>query len=297
MRLRLTLFALALAASPGFAQEPGPFPLRDCVTVELLPYADVERPLIRIGDVVRAQGGRERDRERMLALDLDELPRGATSGEIARAMVEYRLRLAGMDPNSFRVIGARWARVSLRHPDLGEAAFLRAAAAALAERLDTTPDRISVRLASPIPHVLWRPAPNERVALEGRVVSPIVPNAPTQIEVVLFANGKARETATIAAEMPVAPAKAIASKETPAAATSGKTGADFAGPAASASTNVVKTRDRVRLVVRLGSVQVHALGEAEQDGAMGQLIRVRNIDNGKSLIGRVVDAGLVEVSY
>lgn len=60
---------------------------------------------------------------------------------------------------------------------------------------------------------------------------------------------------------------------------------------------LVKAREMVRLLVRIGTVRVSALGEAQQEGRLGQTIRVRNIDSGKTVSGRVVDRNLVEVLY
>src|SRR5262249_49398594 len=60
---------------------------------------------------------------------------------------------------------------------------------------------------------------------------------------------------------------------------------------------IVKTRDLVRLVAQAGPVTVTARGEAMQDGRMGELIRVRNVDSSKIVSGRVVDRNVVQVEY
>jgi hypothetical protein len=60
---------------------------------------------------------------------------------------------------------------------------------------------------------------------------------------------------------------------------------------------LVKARDMVRLLARVGSFRVTALGEAQQDGRAGQLIRVRNVDSNRIISGRVVDQRVVEVDY
>lgn len=59
----------------------------------------------------------------------------------------------------------------------------------------------------------------------------------------------------------------------------------------------LKVRDQVRLVAKIGPVRVTALGEALQEGRVGQTIRVRNIDSNKIVSGRVVDRNIVEVEY
>jgi hypothetical protein len=60
---------------------------------------------------------------------------------------------------------------------------------------------------------------------------------------------------------------------------------------------LVRQRDLVKAVARVGGLCVTAKAEAEQDGRAGDLIRVRNIDSKKEIVGRVVDRGLVEVEY
>jgi flagella basal body P-ring formation protein FlgA len=58
---------------------------------------------------------------------------------------------------------------------------------------------------------------------------------------------------------------------------------------------LVKQREMVRLVARIGSLQVTAVGEALQDGCAGDPIRVRNVDSKTILLGRVVERSVVEV--
>ncbi len=60
---------------------------------------------------------------------------------------------------------------------------------------------------------------------------------------------------------------------------------------------LVKQQGLVKLVARLGPIQVVADCEALQDGHKGQLIRVRNIDSRNIVVGRVVDRSLVEAEY
>ena len=60
---------------------------------------------------------------------------------------------------------------------------------------------------------------------------------------------------------------------------------------------LVKQRDLVKLVARVGNLRVTALAEAQQDGRAGDHVRVRNVDSRKDVLGRVVGRGLVEVEY
>jgi flagellar basal body P-ring formation chaperone FlgA len=73
-----------------------------------------------------------------------------------------------------------------------------------------------------------------------------------------------------------------------------------AGPQGNGSANapvVLKARDPVRLLARIGSVQVTARGEAMEDGRLGQMVRVRNIDSSRIVSGRLMENNVVEVDY
>lgn len=60
---------------------------------------------------------------------------------------------------------------------------------------------------------------------------------------------------------------------------------------------LIKPREIVRLVAKIGAVRVTALAEAQQEGRLGQTIRVRNVDSNKIISGKVVDRNMVEVVY
>lgn len=60
---------------------------------------------------------------------------------------------------------------------------------------------------------------------------------------------------------------------------------------------LVKRGDVIRVMIRTASAEITALGEARQDGRLGDLVEVKNVDTGKRFTGRVVSAGVVEVIY
>ncbi|WP_010583813.1 flagellar basal body P-ring formation chaperone FlgA [Schlesneria paludicola] len=60
---------------------------------------------------------------------------------------------------------------------------------------------------------------------------------------------------------------------------------------------LVKRRDSVRIVGRLGAVSVIATGEALQEGRLGELIRLRNTDSNTNVQGRVTGPGEVEILF
>lgn len=58
---------------------------------------------------------------------------------------------------------------------------------------------------------------------------------------------------------------------------------------------LVKRGSTVNIIARIGGMEVTAMGEAMQDGAEGQLIRVKNVNSGKNISAKVIDAGTVQV--
>lgn len=60
---------------------------------------------------------------------------------------------------------------------------------------------------------------------------------------------------------------------------------------------VIKKNDLVRVVVQTGQMTLSVQGKALQDGAVGQSIRVMNVNSSRQLSGTVVDAGTVTVGF
>ncbi|MGH6891268.1 MAG: flagellar basal body P-ring formation chaperone FlgA [Dongiaceae bacterium] len=58
---------------------------------------------------------------------------------------------------------------------------------------------------------------------------------------------------------------------------------------------IIRKNDLIRLVVRSGQMTLSVQGKALQDGALGQAIRVVNVNSNRQLSGTVVDAGTVTV--
>lgn len=71
--------------------------------------------------------------------------------------------------------------------------------------------------------------------------------------------------------------------------------AQVAAAPAPAQQAAVRRGDRVLLTVRVGAVLAAVEAEALQDGAVGQTIRVRNLQNGRVQLSRVLRPGQVEV--
>jgi flagella basal body P-ring formation protein FlgA len=60
---------------------------------------------------------------------------------------------------------------------------------------------------------------------------------------------------------------------------------------------VIRKNDLIRLVVKTGQMTLSVQGKALQDAALGQTIRVMNVNSNRQLSGTVVDAGTVAVGF
>jgi flagella basal body P-ring formation protein FlgA len=62
-------------------------------------------------------------------------------------------------------------------------------------------------------------------------------------------------------------------------------------------TSLVKKGETVTIIAQSGGLKVTALGQAKQDGALGQTIAVINQDSKKTISGKVIGPGMVEVKF
>lgn len=60
---------------------------------------------------------------------------------------------------------------------------------------------------------------------------------------------------------------------------------------------LIRPRDLLRIVTRVGAMQISTSGEALQEGKAGQIIRVRNTSSNRIIQARVVERGIVEVGF
>jgi flagella basal body P-ring formation protein FlgA len=62
-------------------------------------------------------------------------------------------------------------------------------------------------------------------------------------------------------------------------------------------TSLVKKGETVTIIAQSGGLKVTALGQAKQDGALGQTIGVINQDSKKTISAKVIGPGMVEVKF
>jgi flagella basal body P-ring formation protein FlgA len=60
---------------------------------------------------------------------------------------------------------------------------------------------------------------------------------------------------------------------------------------------VIHKNDLIRLVVKTGQMTLSVQGKAMQDAAIGQTVRVMNVNSNRQLTGTVIDAGTVAIGF
>lgn len=60
---------------------------------------------------------------------------------------------------------------------------------------------------------------------------------------------------------------------------------------------MVARGEMVTIILKHGSLELTARGEARQDGQEGETIRVRNTNSQRDILGRVTAPGMIEVEY
>ncbi|MBF0529452.1 MAG: flagellar basal body P-ring formation protein FlgA [Deltaproteobacteria bacterium] len=61
--------------------------------------------------------------------------------------------------------------------------------------------------------------------------------------------------------------------------------------------DIINRGDRVTIVAQTGSLKISTIGQAKQAGAVGENIQILNISSNKTVMAKVVGAGLVEVRF
>jgi flagella basal body P-ring formation protein FlgA len=302
------------------------------VVVTLRPTVSVTTSPVCIGHVASLSGGTAMLRARIETLDLAERPIRGKTQPLARELVAYRIQLAGIDRKRFRIEGAPVVAVSAA-ASLTDDDFLQAARDALLDRFPGRAADMVVTLAQS-PNV-QPPALTSRdeVRLEAQPREPSNVPGRCRVDVTVFVNGERLGIVSVLVDVQVYESVAVAARRIESGETLSEanvrferrmveamgsclTARDIAGrkarrvlvegqviPQAAVETLkadnpiLVKSRDLVKIVARVGGMNVTTVGEAQQEGREGDRIRVRNVDSKKEVIGRVIGRGLVDVDF
>jgi flagella basal body P-ring formation protein FlgA len=328
---------LCLGLTAVRAQDPTPSKSpagAEVVVVTLRPEATVTEPRVTLGDVASIEGGDARLRQQIAKLDLADLPEAGQVVPILREQVYYQIRIGDVDPRLFRVEGAAQVRARFSRQSITDEDILAAAKQQVLQHVPEAPEDVSIQLAQPIRGLPATAGAKGNIRLEVDLHTSAIPLGRVQVDVAVFINGERRGVVPVyldvklyqrvavctrriargdllskdniyfdrravtgltdyltssqglagkQAKRPLAPGQALTSQDVE--------------PAEPTSPVLVKRQALVKLVAQLGTLQLVTIGESLQDGQRGQLIRVRNVDSRKVVVGRVVDHAMVEVEY
>jgi flagella basal body P-ring formation protein FlgA len=191
--------------------------------------------------------------------------------------VKYRIMLAGISETQFRITGARRTIVTETDEPVTTRKILAVADHAMRAR--TTNVGAPKDIIAPLLDL----RPTDRVQYEARGPRP----GASQVDVAILVNGKQREVVPVAFETP---RTELAKREPSDIRTAARI-----EPTKVKEEPLVKARDLVRIVAVVGSAQVVAGGEAQQDGKLGDIIRVRNTDSNRIVNARIESRDTVKV--
>lgn len=301
--------------------------------VSLRPTVAAQGACVVLKDVATFRGGSPTLLQRIADLDLIDAPSAGQTTTISKEAIAFRLQLAGIDRRAFHLEGAD--QVVVRSPGLRltEEDFVAAARKHLLHHLPWPADDVRIQVIQP-PHVpaldLGR---GDQVSLEAELHSSGNMVGRVLVDIAVLVNGRQRAVVPVGLDIKLHQQLALAARRIEAGEVLSKenlrpdrrvvgvanpylTFADCAAgkrakraiPAGqllapvdvemkAATKFLVKQHDLVKLMAKVGSMRVTALGEALQDGGAGQFIRVKNVDSKNVILGRVVDRSLVEVDY
>jgi flagella basal body P-ring formation protein FlgA len=303
----------------------------DVVVVSLRELANAGGKQVCVGDVATLEGGSAELRQRIARLDLSDPPRPGQRVQVSRAQVLFRIRLAGIETQRFRVEGPDRVSVILGHCKLSEEEVVQAAKSFLEQRLPWNKQDVTIE-AQPLYASLETSGARDQIRLQPELPATGTLLGRVRVNVVLTLNGERQSEVPVYFEVKLHLNVAVATRRiehgeplgennvryermaidgqsgylTDADALAGRRAkrvlaagqiipsADAEVPAAEAPI-VVKQRDLVKLVARTGPLILTTLGESLQDGHSGDVIRVRNVDSGRVVQGKVVGAALIEV--
>ena len=317
---------------------------------------------VLVADVAAVSGGTAEQRQRVEKLDLNDALATGESIEIAPPQIEFRLRLAGIDPDDVsirgsavlvtagravsspgRVTAVREASVQTlsqpaRSTDTGstlEQLVFQAAEDCVRDKLPWSADDVTVRLAVPLPREVTQAVAASdyvcRASLRtngpavGRIQVQVVAEAPRKrsIDVTVHLDVRHFDGVVLAAKAlerghTIQAADVYVDRQDVTTLSDYCSNADLLVGAtvkrsvrplmpvklsdaessrSAANAVLVKRRDRVRMVAKIGSHSISTTGEAQQEGRLGETIRLQNIESKSFVQGRVTAANEVEITY
>ena len=286
----LTLGFLAVAVlfggPPARAQESAAErDARNVVTIVLTPRAILDDTVIYLDQIAKLSGGPAALRQRMARFDVAEFKLGAEHTAVSCDQVRFRLLLAGIAPTQFQIEGAKKTTVAENDDPIAVRRILAVADTAIRFKNPSVgaPKNIIVPLLDL--------RASDEVRLEAKASAPTPRTGGGHVDVAIIVNGKTREVVPVAFE----------NARTYSAVRTDAFDRELRGTLMSSSKEktevLIKSRDLVRIIALVGNAQIVATGEAQQDGKLGEIIRVRNTESNRVVNGRIESRDVVTVEY
>ena len=123
---------------------------RDVVTVRLRARAKLTGADVTVADIASLEGGPALMRHQIGSLDIATIEEAATGAEISRRRVFFRIRLAGVAQQAFRLVGADSCRLEKQASQFMDEQIIDAIVKELANKWSLPADQILVRLTAPL---------------------------------------------------------------------------------------------------------------------------------------------------
>ena len=326
----LTVLPAQAQGQPSRASSSSPA----TVVVRVKKYVNVTGQTVNISDIADVTGGPPTIRERIAGLDLLETPKTTNQLTIKRDVVYYRILLAGIDSSYIRMEGPDEISIASIREEFTAAEVLAAVKEALLLRLPPESNDLTVKLTQPILHSLALPCKKADARLEVEFHAMTIPLGRLRADVTVFAGDERKQAIPVFFEARMN-AKVVVAKRrlergedinlvncyvdrrqvetldnfvAPSELQEGRLATRVLMPGVPLVNGdveakvkkepvLIRRQQAVKMVAKLGGLDVITSGEALQDGVAGQMIRVRNSDSKKMVLGRVLDGNHVQIEY
>lgn len=304
------------------------------VHIQLRSQSMARSETITVGDVAELSGGSAVLRERIRRIDLAEAPKATETVKISASQIVFRLQLTDLPNASFQVFGVKEVIVVPFVDTLDDERVIQQARELILKSYSWPEEDLQVRLVRPMTIQLPKISNLQKLDVKTELHTPGQKLGRCQVDVAIVIDGEKRlqfplhfETKLLRAVpvcsvtvargekfteknvrlekrpedpnfRPAATLESLIGKVSQRTLGAGQVVAATDAEGENASPEgapIIKARQVVKMLVPLGNVNVVARGEAMQEGKMGQVIRVQNVDSKKVVTGRVTGPDTVEV--
>jgi len=310
---------LALLAAPLVAREAPP-------TVTIKDHAQVVGDVVRLCDVADVEGDAPAGLQQLV---LGNAPWPGNAREISRLLVKARMITAGLEPGAVQFAGADLCTVQASFLRIGPERIVAAAQDYVRSLFPEGGPQVSVSLERQVAPAIvaagddpklravycgsGAPSGSVRVEVEISRAGELLKRVPVSLNVRVYrtvgvarrmiAPGQALTAANVAFSRRdvtdvngayVGSQQALAGRVADRAIAPGQvvTGRLAAAPQPPV---VVKSNQRVFLVVQTPALRVVTIGKAVGSARKGEVARARNITTGREVVGIAVDTGIIQV--